>query len=220
MKQTLSATVIGVASSDDGACFQLLQRNKVRAMTLLCEGAAPGLAQDIATHFGEDIRVTFEAGEPAEDPDGWPTTVEIRRLVATARDATAVLRTSDNGMAERLYGALGAFRDVPWDDCSSSDAQDIGPRCSCKEVRHENPGSVSVSYVRAHNCPTHGDANGATVVREVVAPPLVNGRPSCCVPGSGRLLLETTPDAAGWYLHGNLIRFCPFCGARLPEVSR
>ena len=53
------------------------------------------------------------------------------------------------------------------------------------------------------------------------APPLIDGRPSCCV----KALANLTPSADVWPLRsisGNCearMMFCPFCGAKLPEVT-
>lgn len=204
MKHTFSTTIIES------------RRRKNRFELTISARLNSGDLGPVIGYIGKPVRVTFEAGEPAEDPSDWPTTVELRNLVMAARDATAVLRTAEGcaGMAERLYGALAPFAGVPWNDSHSTPETCQDPNCPDAD---------------AHP-PKRDDANKSTECeRYYVAPPLVNGRPSCCDAARNftrsLYVLAHGPDGAGTWTIGPgtfpaAASFCPFCGARLPEVPR
>ena len=79
-------------------------------------------------------------------------------------------------------------------------------------------------------CPRHGIVGIGVTPRDELAPapapPMVDGRPSCCDRASGASggiwALFRPSDAQGWCIDCRssvTVHFCPFCGATLPEVA-
>jgi len=72
-------------------------------------------------------------------------------------------------------------------------------------------------------CPSHGVLGiGVTGQATAPAPPVANGRPSCCTRAFVCLFPLVFGDGTGWFTRSGdtCCVFCPFCGAKLPEVPR
>ena len=143
-------------------------------------------------------------------------------------ESAALIRPIAKHEAEALaplYGKQGAIR-VTFDtgeDSGGYDALTREDRDTGSKLQEHRGAHVYLDTLRAPR-ELHGAALSiaeriARIPRDA-APPLVGGRPSCCEKGKRNLFtreywvyLNPDGNCIGWML------FCPFCGAKLPEVT-
>lgn len=87
---------------------------------------------------------------------------------------------------------------------------------SWKDTRDERLCTCPVMNEHDEPCPLHN------VLAPAPAPPVANGHPSCCALGAAALYPRWSGEKGGWFTYSGEICcvFCPFCGAKLPEVPR
>lgn len=125
-----------------------------------------------------------------------------------------------------FFGKAGAVRitfeaDEPAErtvGASLRTLRDASALASIPKVVHDDP-----------PCPAHGVLGiGVTGRATATAPPIVDGRPSCCEKAaSHRIEVPLISEDGFWTVAPSnsantfeVVVFCPFCGARLPEVPR
>ena len=169
-----------------------LRDEALGGLVIECKTTTGRHMRDLAPFFGNygAVRVTFEADEPV-----------VSAPIVPDRDT------------DTPHGAL-----VPHPaNVLASKAVFDDRMCVCPATSEYDP-----------PCPKHGVVGiGITGYATAPAPPVVSGHPSCCRSGSAKLFPRWIGTGwmkteGGWFTYSGETRceFCPFCGAKMPEVPR
>lgn len=117
-------------------------------------------------------------------------------------------------------GAIGE----PVDNARPREGDRMEPKNSCAATGFIQVGIFNGDDPGARSAPPGVPAAAQGQVGATwLAPPMVNGRPSCCDSAAGTRLLAATHGCWTIGTESMLMRddarFCPFCGAKLPEVA-
>mgnify|MGYP003376676035 CR=1 FL=1 len=144
-------------------------------------------------------------------------------------ESAALIRPIAKHEAEALaplYGKQGAIR-VTFDtgeDSGGYDALTREDRDTGSKLQEHRGAHVYLDTLRAPR-ELHGAALSiaeriARIPRDA-APPLKRGRPCCCADAM-RYDVSLVSEGTVWVIRARnsmVVRFCPFCGAKLPEVT-
>jgi hypothetical protein len=177
---------------------------------------------DTSEYLGGAVAVSFDVSAPA--PIG-ETGRRITLPLFTQEQARELGPMYRNGTVQLIIETEPPRDSVKWivtdgNDPDICDDGEFGVEVNGTPYlyyKYTEPGPSPDAKYR----PIAGREFGETI-RRSAAPPIVNGRPSCCEMASniGPSASRSPGGFPGWVLkiEGMYIKNCPYCGARLPEL--